>query len=117
MLTIRRHQLTAFRRRLLDAFVEDALAAVARHWPQVYRATEEGALRTRIRRNVRRALDVGLTTEGELLRYLNVALALGDDFLEQVPAAGTVLTDLRTPPEKLEEWVRLATRELRRRGP
>jgi hypothetical protein len=115
-LRIRGEQLKVFEEERIDAFVARAMGEVVQHWPLLLETLGEAALRERLRQGTRRAMDLGLETEGQLLRYLNVGFALGDDFTDTLPEARAILEGPLSPAEKLEGWVQLAARELRRRN-
>lgn len=101
----------------LEAFVERALPVISKHWPGL-RAAGEEALRERVTRIARRALAEGMQTEGELLRWVNVAFVLGDGFADdpKLPEVRAVLASALPAISKLEALARIALREARRRG-
>ncbi|MFP2929092.1 hypothetical protein ACLESO_28605 [Pyxidicoccus sp. 3LG] len=118
MLTVRRVQMAELSRARRGAFIDVAVGQVVRHWPAVSESLSSEALRAHVERVVEAGAALGLDTEGELLRYVNVALALGDgSFREAVhPEAAAIEAGAWTPRQKLEKLVGLARRELRRRA-
>jgi hypothetical protein len=118
MLTIRREQMAELASARQDAFVDAAVGEVARHWPAVPASMPAAELRAHVERVIHAGRALGLDTQGELLRYLNVALALGAGTFREAlpPEAAAIEASPWTPKQKLEKLVGLARRELMRRA-
>ena len=111
MLVIRQQQRFALASEELDTYLQRVISDVLRCWPRLGRGSED-ALHHRIRRHANAAASVGLRTHGEWLRYLNVAIALGDDFADR-PEARRILGSRRPAGLRLNELVRWAETTLR----
>jgi hypothetical protein len=118
MFSVRKAQLEAMVEAHRSLLVEQAVAQIERLWPAVHRAAEPASLHARVHRILCAGMDLGLTEESALLRYLNVALALGDDFANDpaLPEAQAVVRGAFTPGRKIDELVKIARSELRRRA-
>lgn len=118
MLRLRREQARVLHRAYLEGFLRRAVATVSRHWPQLRIELDEGELRARVRRGIRRAEARGLVTEGQILRWINVECALGEDFSDD-PSRREIraLLDANPDPQVLVDRLSdLTLVELQRRG-
>lgn len=73
-----------------QGFVERALAIIARTWPHTYRRRGEAEMRRFVHRGITRARGHGITGRRSVLHFLNLQLALGEDF-DQLPWATGLL--------------------------
>src|SRR4051812_12990073 len=108
MLKIRAEQETALRQTALAAFEERAVAEAREHWPAAARREGDAGLAKLVREGTSRAAALGFTTEKQVLRYLNLTLALGPGFAEDAryPWAAPILGDGRRDPNgKLDTLV------------
>lgn len=119
MLTIRRPQLKALGKPGRELLAERAVASLRAHWPQ--RCFEMGADGTAAL--VAAAIDTaearGFRTDQQLLRFINLAMALGAGFPQNrdMPWAREILRDARlTPDGKLDRLFEKAVRYLRYDG-
>lgn len=104
MLTLRSSQLDSLGDNSRDRFITDAMAILSRHWP-AEAARRQESLRVDVEQNVSRAMQYGWLEEKEILRYLNVAFALGSNFADDTryPWATRLLADDTIHPKmKLE---------------
>lgn len=115
MLQLRPEQVAALSAKIDEALVTMVIGEVETHWAVVARSTPPDALRERVRELIAKCRQHGFRTESQVLRYVNVAMALGDDF-ESLPAMAEIAAKPLTPGEKVEMWVLAARAELRRRG-
>lgn len=90
MLTIRQDQMHVFEDIQLERFVSHAYGVVRRHWRRQAEAAGETATRARLRRLARQGRALGLVSVQDGLRFVNVAFALGDDFLVRYPWAARI---------------------------
>lgn len=114
MLNIRSEQWSVLRDDELVDYVELALPLLHEHWPNLQLIHSDEDLRGRIRAHARGAAALGLDQQGHWLRYLNVAVALGDDFAAH-PEARRILRDRRPPAIRLDMLTRWAQTSLRSR--
>ena len=75
-------------------YEDRALEVLARCWPRTYRSRGEEALRALIRRSFLRASGHGLTGRREAMHFLNLQLALGEEF-DRNPWAEKILANGR----------------------
>jgi hypothetical protein len=116
VLTIRREQLLAFSDGRRQRFVSVALQTIANHWPGMLDTRGENSVRRMIASQIEMAARHGFTTEAQVLRYLNVVVALGNDFPASVPWGESLLRESKgTPDHRLDALVRRAHRELSER--
>ncbi|MCY1018178.1 hypothetical protein [Pyxidicoccus sp. MSG2] len=115
MLVVRSAQVATLAQGRYELYLDKATDLVAEHWPSILAASGRDDLRARVRRLSDEARGQGFETQEQWLRYVNVALALGDGF-SQRPAFSAVLHGPLTPGEKIEELVALSRSELRKDG-
>ena len=111
MLEIRTAQVLSLQGAELAAYIEDALPVIRECWPHLQH-TEDDELRARLHRQAHAAFAAGLRSRSEWLRWLNVAIALGDEFVSQ-PRAAAILRAHTPPGARLERLVRWAETTLR----
>jgi len=99
MLKIRSPQMDALARERLERFVDEATAVVSRHWKEQAEQLGTAATRERVYQAVLQAQSHGIVRRDDTLRYLNVAFALGDDFVEKFAWAGRIVTNTRLRPD------------------
>lgn len=115
MLRVRSAQVATLEQGRYEMYLDKATDLVAEHWPSALEASGRDGLKARVRRLSDEARGHGFETQEQWLRYVNVALALGDGF-SKLPAFSAVLLGPRTPGEKIEELVSLSRSELRKDG-
>src|SRR6185436_15700578 len=93
MLFIRENQMAALGRPHRDEFIDEVLALIARHWPNSLKRRGEADLRAMIDATIDEAARYGVTTRRDVMKLVNVKLALGDDFVERHAWARQILTD------------------------
>jgi hypothetical protein len=79
-LTIRTAQWEVLAADVQRRFEARLCADLSRHWPDACRALGDPGLRGRVHEGVERARAHGLTTQRDVLRFLNVMFALGPTF-------------------------------------
>lgn len=79
-LTIRSAQWEVLAADVHRRFEARLCAELSRHWPEACRALGDEGLRDRVHEGVERARVHGLTTQRDVLRFLNVMFALGPGF-------------------------------------
>ena len=80
VLTIRNEQLKALGRNRRSSFIERAADHLERFFPHLPESGDRKLLADRVRRGIEEAASYGLTSERDLIRWLNVGAALGEDF-------------------------------------
>jgi hypothetical protein len=111
MLTIRDDQLQVFSAEANRRFIAMATDCARRHWPRRAEALGRVRLDARIRAVLVFARRWGLEEPGEVLRVVNAAMALDDDFspVPRQPWVGQILGDPTLRPadrvERLGERV------------
>ena len=80
MLTVRKEQVRALGRAMMQEFEKDMLRHLQQFFPDESSAMGNRALRELIRHAIARAKDYGLTSERDLCKYLNLAMVYGGDF-------------------------------------
>ncbi|MCP3143248.1 hypothetical protein [Pyxidicoccus xibeiensis] len=120
MLTIRHEQLALLQQPLLERFVEDAATRLRRCWPRSTARLGDDVLKARIRRSIQTARGHGFEDQRNVLRYLNLSFALGEDFT----TSGTypwvsplVRQQGLSPTERMDRLVARATSFLALEGP
>lgn len=99
---IRDEQLRALGLRPRKDFINDALAIVARHWPRTFAKRGEDDLRAMIDLTIDEAEQYGIRARREVMKLVNLKLALGDDFIERFAWAKAILSDsMLTPDERV----------------
>jgi hypothetical protein len=83
VLVIRPPQWDVFSAEHRRKFVDRVLATIQECWPRTYAARGEPALRVLIEKCVAEAEGMGIVTARDCARYVNLVIALGDDFLGQ----------------------------------
>ncbi|HEX8695895.1 MAG TPA: hypothetical protein VF746_25995 [Longimicrobium sp.] len=119
-LIIRDEQLRVLGEAARERFVRGALEKLRKHWPGAFRELGEAAARARVERAVAEAEGFGIRAEADVLRFVNLAFALGDGFAADPrrPWARALLADTAlTPTERLDRLVELALDELDGGGP
>lgn len=81
MLTIRPEQLGALGAHFRGEFVERTLAMLAKHWPETFRTRGEESLRALVEATLAEAEGFGIRGQRDVMKLVNVKLALGDDAL------------------------------------
>ena len=99
MLRIRSSQMRALSRPLLEPFLDRAMVVVRRHWAHKVERMGDDAARALLHRSVLHAAGSGLHHEQQLLRYVNVVLALGEPFPGDHAWAARLLDDPRLVPD------------------
>lgn len=113
VLRIRSEQIARFTALRKESFVKSAYQALQRHWSlQVARSGPDATL-ARLRTLVQSAFSLGFSTEPQVLRFINVCYALGDQFYEEHDWARRLLARRELTPEvrvrllveKTENWL------------
>jgi hypothetical protein len=107
-LTIRPEQMQTLGQAQTEVFVEEAAAIFRKTWPARSAALGDDGLRDRVRRAVRKCFTYGIEDSRDVLRYVNLMFALGEDFATspRFPWAGRILEQRRVVPS--ERLCRLA---------
>lgn len=112
MILFRPDQLAAYEDAATERFVERCVADVRRHWPHSAAALGGERLGKRVRAAIALAARFSISGTAELLRLVNVAMALDDDFdpTPREPWVEPYLADERLRPadriERLSAHVR-----------
>jgi hypothetical protein len=104
MIAIRSDQMNAFEKEAMDKFVARAIAHLRRSLAELTKGQSDEALGLRVRSSVERARSYGLTTEQEVIAFLDTSFLLGDESFDSNPAhawaAELLIDDEYTPREK-----------------
>jgi hypothetical protein len=118
MLTIRREQMEAFHADAVQRFAARMGRLLQGTWPDLFRELGPEGFRALLARGIQRSMAHGLTRQLDIARYLNVMLALGEDF-ETAPATAWAVEILQdaalTPERKMDLLSERTLRELRGR--
>lgn len=80
MFRLRQEHRDAFRQGAMERFEDVALASLRRSRPEQVRRLAADELRTRVRKALGRAAAYDLTTEFEVVKFVETSLLLGDRF-------------------------------------
>lgn len=80
MFVIRESQLDAIRAAQGERFIDDAARRLGESWPQRIALLGPAGFRTVVEQVIADALALGFTEDADVLRYANIAIALGRDF-------------------------------------
>jgi hypothetical protein len=80
MLKIRPEQMQAFQEAASHQFEEDIIGYLLEYWSRKCEQLGPVRLRESIRHGLRRAQAYGLTSQQDILRYINLMFLLGHDF-------------------------------------
>jgi hypothetical protein len=110
LLKIRDSQMRALCHDGEDRFIERAAHHLARFFPHLFESFNRELLIARVRRGVEQAAIYGIASERDLLRWLNVAAALGEDFAKnpKYQWARRILESPLLPSDKAERLSRTA---------
>jgi hypothetical protein len=100
MLRLRKEHLAAFEAHVVNLFVSRVLAHAKAVWQAECSELEEPVLSGIVRGAIQRGSALGLTTELDLVRFVDLSFLLGKDF-ETNPLAGwtrPILADRMVPP-------------------
>ena len=97
MLKIRAEQLQILQEEQARRFEREAVAHVRSSWPEQVAAQGEDGVHAMVARAVERAGAHGFDEEFDILRYLNLVCALGEDFDERLDWAAAILADRDHP--------------------
>lgn len=124
MLRLRKEHLAAFEAHVVNLFISRVTAHVKAVWPAECQEIGEPALAELVRTAVQRGAGLGLSTEHDLVRYVDLTFLLAKDFETNSLAAWTrpILADRMRPPRaKLDRLYQQMNEELalieKRRGP
>jgi hypothetical protein len=100
MLKLRKEHLAAFEAHVVNLFISRAISHVKGVWPAECEEMGEAVVNEMIRNAIQRATALGLSTEYDLVRYLDLSFVLAKDFETSPLAAWTrpILTDRSLAP-------------------
>jgi len=104
MLTIRNAQMQVLAKPAHRIFEQRAADHLARSFPHLPESGDQRQLRARVRRGMEEASLYGIESERDLLRWLNVGAALGEDFAAnpRYPWAARILSSPLSPSSMAE---------------
>jgi len=110
MMTVRNAQMKVLAVAARQVFERRASDHLASFFPDLPECADRRQLLARVRRGVEEARLYGIESERDLLRWLNVAAALGEDFAEnpRYPWAARVLSSPLSPSSKMERLSKTA---------
>jgi hypothetical protein len=106
MLIIRREQIAVLTEALWSQFIGRLIGALRRGHPQWVESLSDEELQARVRRDVARARDCGLTWQSSLARFVELSLLLGPDFDQQPIVAAGLRRGGGSADERLERMMR-----------
>ena len=80
MIQIRPEQMEAFNRLCLEEFLDRGAAQLRKEFPKEMADASDANLRIRVRRGIDRAAIYGLTSQYEVICFVDAAVLLGEDF-------------------------------------
>jgi hypothetical protein len=100
MLKLRKEHLAAFEAHVVNLFVSRVAAHVKAVWPGECEELGEATVTELVRTGIQRAAALGLSTEVDLVRYVDLTFILAKDFETNPLAAWTrpILADRMAPP-------------------
>ena len=101
MITIRREQLDALAAPLAVQFVDEAVAHVAKLFPEQYAELGKEATREAVVHAIDRAEHHGLSSDGEVLTYVTLTFIFGRDFDSELSWAEAALRRRGSTVERL----------------
>ena len=105
MFKLRKEHLCAFEAHVVNLFTSRVIAHVKAVWPDECGELGENAIATVVRAAIQRAAALGLTSELEVIRFVDLAFILAPDFYIKPLSAWTqpILSDRKlTPLAKLD---------------
>ena len=97
MLKIRPEQMETLAEVQLRRLERDAIAHVQEFWSEQAKAQGEDGVRSMVQRALQRSDVYGIEEESDVLRFINLMYALGDDFDTEQPWAAKILADEGAP--------------------
>jgi hypothetical protein len=100
MLRLRKEHLAAFEAHVVNLFVARVIAHVKAVWPAECAELTEPVLTDMVRAAIQRGSALGLSTEHDLVRYVDLSFLLAKDFESNPLASWTrpILADRMLPP-------------------
>jgi hypothetical protein len=100
MLRLRKEHLAAFEAHVVNLFVSRVIAHVKAVWPAECSELAEPGVAEIVRAAIQRGSTMGLATEHDLVRYVDLSFLLAKDFESNPLAAWTrpILADRMLPP-------------------
>ena len=115
MLRLRKEHLAAFEAHVVNLFVARVTAHIKAVWPAECQELGDPALSEMVRNGIQRGATLGLSTEHDLVRYVDLSFLLTKDFEPNSLAAWTrpILADRMRPPRaKLDRLYQQMDEEL-----
>jgi len=110
VLRIRNAHLEALGRSRKDFFAKRAADHLARYFPHLPELVDRSLLLARVQRSIQKAAGYGFSSQRDLIRWLNVDAALGEDFAGDLryPWARRILESPLRPSDKANRLSRTA---------
>jgi hypothetical protein len=105
MLTIREEQMAVFRELAINDYVKRTVVHLNETFPEKCEALGEEKVRETVQYGVQRSASYGITTEGDVRRYIDFMIRFGPDFDQdpELPWAASILNNqaIRNPTTKI----------------
>lgn len=106
MLTIRKEQMAVFREPAINDYVKRTVVHLNERFREQCEALGEAKVRETVKYGVQRSASYGVTTEGDVRRYIDLMLMFGPDFDQdpELPWAASILNNkaLINPTTKVD---------------
>ncbi len=95
MLTIRKEQMAVFREPAINDYVKRTVAHLKESFPEKCEALGDLKVREMVQYGIQRAASYGITTEGDVRRYIDLMFMFGSDFDQdpELPWVGSILNN------------------------
>lgn len=105
MLTIRKEQLAVFREPAINDYMKRTVIHLNERFPEKCEALGEAKVQETVKYGIQRSASYGITTEGDVRRYIDLMLMFGPDFDQNpgLPWAASILNNkaLMNPTTKV----------------
>ena len=93
MLTIRKEQMAVFREPALNDYAKRMVVHLNETFPEKCEALGDAKIRETVKYGIQRSASYGITTEGDVRRYIDLMVMFGPDFDQdpELPWAGSIL--------------------------
>jgi hypothetical protein len=120
MLTIRKEQMVVFREPAINDFVKRVVAHLNECFPEKCEALGEPKVRETVKYGIQRSASYGITTEGDVRRYIDLTVRFGPDFDQdpELPWASSILNNqaIINPTTKVDRLYKALKKQEKRGG-
>ncbi len=120
MLTIRKEQLAVFREPAINDYIKRTVVQLIECFPEKCEAMGEPKVRETVKYGVQRSASYGITSEGDVRRYVDLMVMFGPDFDQdpQLPWAASILNNqaIINPTTKVNRLYKAVKKQEKLRG-